>query len=835
MGVALAIAATGPGASAASAAGYGWTDDGWLYYEVWDGYGAYGPPPLTVKSNGEVSYTPPGTAYVTGIQGVISSYRAGGGTVTFGLRHPNGQWLDSNTNPNDWTDACLVSCSGTSPTPTDSPTGNLSYYSGTQAVLKLDGGGANDYADLTYFNIDLDDPEAPTLTSANGGVSAAWVKTGIRTATAAANDAGLGVKRLELVNGTTVVGTKTRTCEPRDGLTACPQPLSGSINYDIAALPEGRLTLGLRAVDWTDKVSSTSAFPVNIDRTAPAAPSEFMRMNFDPETGNARIGWEPTEDPNLADGSAGSGVASVEARYSLNGGAYSAWTSTPDSMISFTGSLNDNVTVEARVTDAAGNVSGTGSATYQLKATPVVSTSGRLRTIAANNGTAYPASYPIVVTSTDGIDGPTGPGIKRLELLVDGVVIDAEGQTCSGACDLNRTFWMNTSWLPTGIHRIAVRAFDENGIAGYDVWKVNVNSRRTLFTLSTTATVAEVTGAVAGANADWLELSHTNEGEGGYMLGSEDPAEALLDYVDDVEDAHGTAPRIREFVVGGDISTASLGLLASKVNGRQVFDNVYAGNAAPDDTLVEDGLYYDDDLLAADIAAENSEDNEESPAPSAARSEAAPAKQFAPSYGEVRVFNLAGNNRPRRIEQTLTFPMEAIGDVDGDGDKDESPFERAGARDHGYEHDFKLIDADFTGSRKHPICTDEKERFWAQRKGYTWTSNYPRDAHPYFDSPLGDNCKYLDFTIGIEYPLELTPNKRYWTSIRTRAGDASYSNFYMNAQKTFRFCTNLPNKYCNESVGPTEGQLLVGAGRGARTEECWRWRKGYDSRKTCTY
>ena len=63
-------------------------------------------------------------------------------------------------------------------------------------------------------------------------------------------------------------------------------------------------------------------------------------------------------------------------------------------------------------------------------------------------------------------------------------------------------------------------------------------------------------------------------------------------------------------------------------------------------------------------------------------------RPFAPSYGQVQTYNVPGTRQPRRIVHSLTFPMEAVGDVDGDGDKDESPFERNNALDHGYEHDF---------------------------------------------------------------------------------------------------------------------------------------------------
>jgi hypothetical protein len=327
--------------------------------------------------------------------------------------------------------------------------------------------------------------------------------------------------------------------------------------------------------------------------------------------------------------------------------------------------------------------------------------------------------------------------------------------------------------------------------------------------------------AASAAGAEWVELHHTGEGEGGYTLGHESPVDALEEYKEDVADEHGGAPpRISGMTLGGDVSTASLGTIASRVVSRQLASQIYQGDEAADDTLPEEGPDYED------------------PPPAGARRAAAaaepPAKQFAPAYGQVNTYNWTGK-QSRRFAETLTFPAEAVGDTDGDGDKKESPFEVDNALDHGYEHDLKLIDTDFHGSRRHPFCTDERERFWAQRKGYTWTTNFPKGSNPYFDDPTGDSCRYLDFTIGVEYPLQLDPGVQYTIRIRTRAGLAVNNPYYLNAQMTFRGCSGDP-KYCSNSKGPgTDGQLLIGGQSGSRTQECRRWRKGYRSRRTCDF
>ena len=92
----------------------------------------------------------------------------------------------------------------------------------------------------------------------------------------------------------------------------------------------------------------------------------------------------------------------------------------------------------------------------------------------------------------------------------------------------------------------------------------------------------------------------------------------------------------------------------------------------------------------------------------------------------------------------------------------------------------------------------------------------------------------VQVTGDIKHPLHLSPGVEYEISIRTRSGDKPYSAYYVNAQKTFRYCGGSP-KNCSASKGPgTDGQLLVGGEKG-RTMECRRWRKGYQSKRTCDY
>ena len=139
------------------------------------------------------------------------------------------------------------------------------------------------------------------------------------------------------------------------------------------------------------------------------------------------------------------------------------------------------------------------------------------------------------------------------------------------------------------------------------------------------------------------------------------------------------------------------------------------------------------------------------------------------------------------------------------------PSERAGYFDHAYEHDIKLHDPDYNGSRRHPFC--KGQRWWAKRDPVDWYTNYPDDANPYFDTNVGDSCRLLDFTIGLEYPLELEEGKRYQTRIVARVGGRDHSPYQLYGQKLARNCSTDP-RYCAERTPGGDSQQLIGKSKG---------------------
>lgn len=236
----------------------------------------------------ELTYTPPGSAYVTRFSGSFyweSLYMHVFTQPVVGIRRANGNWestavwssFGSGADPepaiNDGDQEHCVVADCQAPAAADAPTGQLAYFSGDRAVVRLEVTEEQDHgregATLTMsdYSLELSDPDNPTLTGIVASPSG-WLRTGTLTASGTGVDAGLGVKYFDLMQGSSVLATNTRTCTPETG--DCASNWAGSVDAAVSSLPEGSTTLGVRARDVVDHVSSTSTFPVKVDRTVPA-------------------------------------------------------------------------------------------------------------------------------------------------------------------------------------------------------------------------------------------------------------------------------------------------------------------------------------------------------------------------------------------------------------------------------------------------------------------------------------------------------------------------------------------------------------------------------------
>lgn len=211
------------------------------------------------------------------------------------------------------------------------------------------------------------DKTAPVDVSASGelfDVRDGYINgQGTKTLTASAIDPDMsngtrlsGIKRFQLEDvGNGIVATTDVSC----ATLACPVTASETLNVDTTQLTEGAHQLRIVATDLVGNVTRSAPWTVIVDRTAPNVPG-FLDASRDPGDGITNFTWDPTSDPELADSTLGSGVATYEFRYRDAVGAWTAWAvaeADPDFFHEIDGFAEGQpFTLEMKITDGVGNV-----------------------------------------------------------------------------------------------------------------------------------------------------------------------------------------------------------------------------------------------------------------------------------------------------------------------------------------------------------------------------------------------------------------------------------------------------------------------------------------------
>jgi hypothetical protein len=179
--------------------------------------------------------------------------------------------------------------------------------------------------------------------------------------------------------------TFTYTLEHRDNNDAAYSSVAGGLSLNSYAFsgsgePEGTWTYRARAIDSDGDAgaSSTASAPIVVDKTPPNAPASstspaaaYNDGTSDWYKDSVTVSFAGTGDPPLADGSDGSGVASVTANHTFDG-----LNVAPDGSFSRTGTA----------TDGAGNVSSGTAVTGKVDyAAPTVSFSNCPATVLLNS------------------------------------------------------------------------------------------------------------------------------------------------------------------------------------------------------------------------------------------------------------------------------------------------------------------------------------------------------------------------------------------------------------------------------------------------------------------
>jgi YD repeat-containing protein len=231
---------------------------------------------------------------------------------------------------------------------------------------------ANNHAQITY---DTDNPTTATPSGEWYDLHDQYTRgTGTHSVTIAGADAGAGVKKLSLERGSGAeIAATTLACDPRDAQnpTACPHTASGTASFDPSAIAEGAQTFRAAATDYAANHVATASWVVNIDRTAPGLASGFTAY-YDATNQQADIMWSPPDDPQLVDGTPGSGIGDFTYRYREGTGAWSAWTDNggASSIVVPSNHAADEFDVEVQTADAVGNVGAIASAHVTTVALP---------------------------------------------------------------------------------------------------------------------------------------------------------------------------------------------------------------------------------------------------------------------------------------------------------------------------------------------------------------------------------------------------------------------------------------------------------------------------------
>ena len=144
------------------------------------------------------------------------------------------------------------------------PSGNSYAWASTEASTSSTFPADSTKRPILEVTWSVPDTTAPalSLSGALAGNQSSWRTAATGDITLSATDAGTGVKRLEILEGSTVIQSDTQTC-PAGG---CSQ--SHAFTLDLDALGEGAHTLTAAAIDGGN-LRSEQTFTVRVDRQVP--------------------------------------------------------------------------------------------------------------------------------------------------------------------------------------------------------------------------------------------------------------------------------------------------------------------------------------------------------------------------------------------------------------------------------------------------------------------------------------------------------------------------------------------------------------------------------------
>ncbi|MBO9534621.1 MAG: hypothetical protein J7513_16730 [Solirubrobacteraceae bacterium] len=167
--------------------------------------------------------------------------------------------------------------------------------------------------------------------------------------TVGASDAYSGVARIEVRADGAAIADHAPSCPSGQ----CPREAERDVAVALAGLSEGRHTFAVDVVDLVGHRRSSEQWTVAIDRTAPPELSDVRIVGFDADTGDVQVRWDEPVDPDLADGSPGSGASSVAVEVWRDGHRVDA--SIDDDGVDLAGLGRGTLELRFTLSDAIGN------------------------------------------------------------------------------------------------------------------------------------------------------------------------------------------------------------------------------------------------------------------------------------------------------------------------------------------------------------------------------------------------------------------------------------------------------------------------------------------------
>lgn len=217
---------------------------------------------------------------------------------------------------------------------------------------------------VAHASLTLVDDDLPTVTATGPFARLAGRYIDGREAyalTLSGVDAGAGIRGLALERaGGSDVAVVPAPCDPHHltpplGARVCPPAFSSTVSVDSTRLPEGRSRFTPRGTDPAGNTGRSAPWDVIVDRSAPTAASEF-EASVDTAEGVTYLDWISGQDPVLADGTPGSGVAAERFRFKPIGGSWSAWRDVTDGQAETAPlRIGEQIVLESYAVDRVGN------------------------------------------------------------------------------------------------------------------------------------------------------------------------------------------------------------------------------------------------------------------------------------------------------------------------------------------------------------------------------------------------------------------------------------------------------------------------------------------------